>query len=604
MKRKFNVKVLKIIGIILALVILITAGGLIYLDRNVEKIAEGFLEKEFKKSELSKVYEISYSNVKISLLSGKIIFEDLIISPRDSFFTAPVELRFKYLLVYKIEIPEFSVSGLTENFYLNLEEIVLEEIKFNNPVITMIDHLTVDEKKLAKAQAESIVADSAQKKKELGAFSLSGFSVKNGNFKFFSKIKNKTIVKAGKINIEIINLKLSPGQIVQTLVTETFEAAYLSFGEVSYPLENGFYTVEVDEVLNNVGERKIILNGLKLKPQFDKSEFGKKFGKQTDRIDLAVSAIEIDGFDPEKLIFENEINIKNILIDELVLNAYRDKNVPFDYSHFPKYPQQSLAALNMGLNIKKIEIKNSSVLYEQLAEDADIPGEVPISNLYATITNVSNITNVIREKGPMNWDIQANFFEAGLLELEVLFTKNIDSPDFSFKGKMGEMDMKAFNSMIENTENLRIDHGIINSMTFKAVANEDFAEGELVLKYDSLRITGLKKISEKEKEELGFLSALANVVIRSFNPSKKSSEEPEPVTIFFERDKNKGIFNYLAKSIISGIKVTIVPGIGSDKKRYEKGKDKEERRESKLNRKEERKQKREERKNKGNSFSF
>jgi len=595
-KRKINVRVFKIIGVILAVLILVAVGGLIYLDKNIEKIAEDFLEKEFKKSALCQVYEISYSNIKISLVSGKIIVDDLLISPRESFFTAPDTLRYKYLLVYKVEIPEFSVSGLTENFSLNLGKIVLDEIKINSPHITMIDHLSDDEKKLATRYAESSKTDSAQKKTGLGSFSLSGFSVKNGNFNFFSRIKSTTVFTAGKINIEIAHLELGPGHILQTLATKTFENAYISLGEISYPLENGFYTLEVDEIVNNVGNKKLSVDGLKLVPQFDKSEFGKKFGKQTDRLGLQITSLEIDGFDPEKLLLDNEIYIQNILIEGLYLNAYRDKSVPFDYSRFPKYPQQSLAVLKMGLNIDRIEIRNSTVLYEELAEGAEFPGEVPINNLYATITNVSNIKSVIEEKGPMKWDVRANFFDAGLLEVEVLFTSNIHNPDFSFKGKMGEMDMTAFNRMLENTENIRIEHGIINSMTFYADADENFVEGELVLKYDSLRIAGLRKIREKEKEELGFLSALANVVIRSFNPPRKSKEEPEPATIFFERDKNKGIFNYLAKAIITGIKTTIIPGVGSDKKRYEKGKDKEDRQEKKLNRKEERKQKREDRK--------
>jgi len=599
-KRNFNVKVFKIAGIILAVVILIAAGGIIYLDKNVEKIAEDFLEKEFEKSALSQVYEISYSNVKISLVSGKLIVEDLVISPRESFFIAPDTLRYKYPLVYNIEIPEFSVSGLSENFSLDLEKIILDEIKISTPRITMIDHLSDNEKKLAMPYAESNKADSVKNKRGLGSFNLSGFSVKDGNFNFYSRIKNTTEFTTGKINIEITNLELNPGHFLQTLATKTFESAYVSLGEISYPLENGLYTLEIDEIVNNVGNKKITVNGLKLIPQFDKSAFGKKFGKQTDRLDLVVSTLEIDGFDPEKFLLDNEINIQYIIVDELVLNAYCDKSVPFDYSHFPKYPQQSLAALKMGLNIEKTELKNSTILYEQLAEGAEFPGEVPINNLYATITNVSNIESVIEEKGPMKWDVRANFFDAGLLEIEVLFTNNIHNPDFSFKGKMGEMDMKAFNCMLENTENIRIEYGIIKSMTFYADANENFVEGELVLKYDSLRIAGLRKVREKEKEELGFLSALANVVIRSFNPPRKSKEEPGPATIFFERDKNKGIFNYLAKAMVSGIKATIVPGIGSDKKRYEKGKDKEECQEKKLNRKEERKQKREERKNKGN----
>lgn len=601
MERKVTFKILKIGGIVLFSIFLLLAAGLIYLDRNIENIAAQFLEKEYRQTEYSKVYEIQYSNIKLSLFTGFLIVENIIISPRESFFTSADSLRFKYPLLYKIEMPELSVSGLSENFSLTLKNIQLNKIILSRPTITMIDHLSKVEKSKLKAEGRKTDAEgNARNLSGFESFALSGFKVIDGSFGFFNRNQNKTVVKAGKINIEINNLELSPGHILKTLVNETFESAYLSLAGITFPVDGGFYNIEIGEVLNNVGDKKIKVNDLKLIPQFEKPEFANKFGKQTDRMELDIARLEIEGFDIEKAILGNEIFVNNIFIDDFFLNAYRDKNIPFDFNRFPKLPQQELAMLSVALNIGKIEIRNSEVVYEQLAEGSQTPGIVPIKNLKADLTNISNIDSVIKIKGSMKWDIHANLFDAGLLEVQIFFDRNIHKPDFSFKGKMGEMDMTAFNSMLVNTENLRIEHGYLKSMTFDAVAYENYAEGELVMKYDSLKITGLKKFSEEEREELGFLSALANVVIRNFNPPKKSREEPVPVSIFFERDTNKGIFNYLAKSLISGVKATIIPSIGSPKKKYEKEKAKEQRQEEKLSKKEARKQKREEKSHKKN----
>jgi hypothetical protein len=109
--------------------------------------------------------------------------------------------------------------------------------------------------------------------------------------------------------------------------------------------------------------------------------------------------------------------------------------------------------------------------------------------------------------------------------------------------------------------------------------------------YDSLKINVLAKDNEKSKSHgLGVLSWIGNKVVKSFNPGLgKSDNKPDVATIFVERDINKSVFNYIVKAFISGIKGTLVPGIGPTLKKYEKQKVKEQK-------KDERQQKRENKK--------
>jgi hypothetical protein len=159
------------------------------------------------------------------------------------------------------------------------------------------------------------------------------------------------------------------------------------------------------------------------------------------------------------------------------------------------------------------------------------------------------------------------------------------------------MDMTAFNPIIENTYFVKVDHGQINSLYFKARANDDFSEGVFVMAYDSLKVGILKKVTDKDKKEKGFLSSIANTVVRKYNPHKRHMDAaPDSANIFFERDKNKAIFHYLIGSLLNGIAGTVVPGIEMTKKKYEKKQVKEEKKEEKLSRREERRKNRQEKK--------
>ncbi len=588
MKKSSTTKILKIVGIVIGVILLLLAGAIFYLNQNAEKMARKLLAKEYQGSELSQVYDIRFDAVRLNIFSGSLVIKNLHLSPHEAFYQAPDSLRFKYPMLYKIIVPKLTIKGISQNLSLNLDDIQLEEIVFSQPKITMIDYLTVEEKKQAKSQSEKQKNDTAAKSGGIESISLASFKIEGARYSYLKKQQDRVMAEAAKIDVEIQNLEYSKGQDLKSLISRTIEKTTVGIAGVSFYPDGGFYAIKVGELQNHDGYKNIVLSDIKVMPRYSKSEFGKKFGRQTDRMDVQLASLEIQDFDLEKFVLKNEIVISNIILSNLSLNAYRDKNIPLDESSYPKLPQQALAALKMGLAVDKIEVKDSQVLYEQLSAGATEVGKVPIGGVYATITHVSNISDYIAKNGSMRWDLQGNMFDAGQLKLLVSFPQNIQQADFSFSGSVGAMDMTAFNQLLVNAENIEIKQGLIQSLTFEAKANQDFAEGTLLMRYDSLKIGGLANVRDREKEELGLLAALANAVIRQFNPPAKSTEEPKVSEIFFERDKNKGIFNYLIKSLVSGIKATILPNIVSPRKQYERGQAREER---KLERRERRNKK-------------
>ena len=145
---------------------------------------------------------------------------------------------------------------------------------------------------------------------------------------------------------------------------------------------------------------------------------------------------------------------------------------------------------------------------------------------------------------------------------------------------------------VRQIEKIRIEEGHINKMEFNADADRDYSTGTMVLNYDDLKLSFLKNDAKSGHEDLGLLSSLANVVIRSFNPAKNSNNSAEPAEIFFERDKNKSIFNYMAKSMISGIKSTVIPGFNMTEEKYKRQQEREDKKDARQERREERRNKR------------
>jgi hypothetical protein len=573
-------KFLKALGIILAILFVVIVGVLIYINYNAESIANKMLTKYYQEQPISKVYAISYSDIKLDLLSASVVFLDLKIKPRQSFFDGSDSLRFQHPVVFDAEIKKLSVNGLARNLSLNLKKIHLGTIRISEPHIIMIEHLTDAEKQAAKEMQKSQKTDTASSDQKIKGITIHRFTLTDGSFSRMLRLQNLESASVGDIDITIRKIDLPFDKIAETLAADAFARTEIHLGAITYQLPKGFYQLKAADVSIKGGNSIIAIKNAELIPLFDKKEFGRKVGYQTDRIEIQVAELEIRDFDLGNFVASDTLHIRNIIIDEAELVAYRDKNVPFDHSRRPKLPQQMLAALPFPLDIEKVEVRNADIYYQQLDPCADAVGEVPIERLYGTVYNVTNIPAVISRRGAMMWDVQAVYFDGGKMKVEIMFPKNIQSADFSFTASMGPMPADGFNQFVVPTQGAKVEEGTINSLWLTADAGSESATGQMVLNYANLKVALLKDKSDKSQNKNKVLSLLANVVIKSSNQNPADT-----AAMYFERDKEKAIFNYLVKTVMSGLKATVLPG----KQNEDKVKDKKEQR---IDRREERKAKR------------
>ena len=565
-------KFFKVFGIILLILLAIIAGALIYINYNAESIADRLLTKYYQEQPVSKVYEISYRDINLDLWSASVVFHDLKIKPLQSFFDGSDSIRFRHPVVFDAQIEKLAVNGLARNLSFNLKKIHFGTIRISGPHIVMIEHLTDAEKQTAKELQNAQHADTSSSDKNIKGIAIRRFILSGGSFSRMLRTQNLETLAVADIDINIRKIDLPFGKVAETLAADAFARTEVHLREINYKLPKGFYEIVIQKVDISGTDSLITLSELQLIPQYDKKEFGKKMGYQTDRMELNVPTLEIRDFDLARFVATDTVHVRNIVIAEASLVAYRDKNVPFDHSRRPKLPQQMLAALPLPVDIEKVEVKNASILYQQLDPYADAPGEVPITRLYGTIYNVTNIRPVISRRGAMMWDVQAIFFGDGKMKVEIMFPKNIQSADFSFNATMGPMQFTGFNQMIVPTEGVKIEQGTINSLWLRADAGEESAAGPMVLNYANLKVAVLKDNPEKSEDKSGLLSLLANIVINSSNQNPADT-----ATMYFERDKERSIFNYLAKTVVSGLKATVLPGRQNEDKKAQRTERREER---------------------------
>ncbi len=561
---------------ILLILIVIAIVGLAWLDKNQGKIVAVLIREKLQKMDISKVYRIDFGRLDLKILSGELIIHDFSMMPDTQFYQSHDTLRLHYRLMAEAEIPYLSLTGLDISELLLNKKLIISGIEINQPFIRLIDHLTEKEKEQRSENHKPNNDTIARKPNPINHFNLAYFRIREGRAEVFSRITGKSIFSADSIQLLVSELLVDPEKPIHTILQKTYGSSVLKVGNAFLKNEKGFYDFDLGGITLDLGKDNLEISSLALTPKHSKALFGKKFGKQTDRFEAKVGSLNIRGFDVNRFIVSDEIVLNAVIINGLNLSIFRDKNVPFDTSRFPKMPWQMLSQLKSCIQIDTIEVNNSLLVYEELAPEQYKAGSIRLTDLNITISHVSNDSGYIAQHGPMAFELKAMAFDKGNLVLNINVPENLASEEFSFSGKIGTMDMRAFNSITELNAAVSIEEGQLDSLVFWANATREYATGEMMMIYKNLKINVLKKDAEKKGMlEIGLLSWLGNKIVRSFNPETGTTTRPVVSTIFAERDKNKSVFNYIVKAVISGVKGSLVPGLGKTLKKYEHQKVKE-----------------------------
>ena len=121
-------------------------------------------------------------------------------------------------------------------------------------------------------------------------------------------------------------------------------------------------------------------------------------------------------------------------------------------------------------------------------------------------------------------------------------------------GKIGALNFRTLDKVLYPVLGLKVLSGELIEIDFKAVSNNIESRGEMTMLYKNLHASILKSNSNNENH---FLTSIANGLIHKSNPNKRG--HIKTVRMYYKRDQNKGLGNYIWKTLQNGIINTITP---------------------------------------------
>ncbi len=266
---------------------------------------------------------------------------------------------------------------------------------------------------------------------------------------------------------------------------------------------------------------------------------------QTDYIQLKTGRINIHRPDLHSYFNDTLIHIGTLAIFEPAINVYRDKRPPSQPNVIRPLPVDMIKRLPFKLAIDSVLVHNGEVKYEEHSEKTNKSGVISISRLQALLANVRSRN--VHDKDSLKLQADAYLLDSIHVNLRLHESYTDSLAAFLMTTRVGPANLMILNKVVEPLASVRIRSGQLDTLTLRAIGREYLSYGEMHMMYRKLNVEILQGGDVRRKS---FVTKMITFVANTF--VIKSRNNHKTGIIYFERLRDRSIFNYMIKMLLSG----------------------------------------------------
>jgi hypothetical protein len=582
-KRKHPVRKI-ILWIVAVFFILLIAGvGWIYI--NIDRLLTNALNKGFNANLISDVYELKFEKLSANILTGTVKVYNVKLQPLEKPFQVYPYINSSFKLsAGKMMLKNVDIITLLRSNELNLKQIELIEPGIDFQIADIVpvffpfkDTTTGPAQKSNKKTIESYSLDKFEmvdaffhvtntaREREFNIqkinLSLSDIFIDQGtgrdviSYKLFDFSIGEFSGSSQKRTLKHVSFKDFKIKIDSLRVEKTIDTIIYTYNNFSVGL-NALDIQTADSLVHlsmqsfglSYKDKSIKLTDLVYKPNVSDAVLQSKFRFQTTLFSGTVGTLNITGVNFDSLIFRKKIFIDEVSLDKVSASIFKDKTKPADPNKFPKYLGQTITAIRTPLLVKLVKATNVNLVNRERNPD----GSYATANVNRATAEVKNITN-LSNAGML--ELNGNAYVENKAHFNLNLNFSYTEPRFSFNGRFEKFNLTDLNKLIEAYTPASIKNGTVDELTFSGTAYRTSSAGTLKFLYHDLNIA--MELEGKAKWKSSVLAFGANTVLPSANPA--SADMPARVVEFHaERDMHKSFVNLTIKSILAGLKETVL----------------------------------------------
>ncbi|KQS92407.1 hypothetical protein [Chryseobacterium sp. Leaf394] len=364
-------------------------------------------------------------------------------------------------------------------------------------------------------------------------------SITDGKIRQTANSKEKLSV--GRFNIKLNSVKADPSTLTGSLPF-TSSTHYVKAEKIN--LDAGkYYSLKVAEIINS--GKKTDVTDIQYLPKYSRQAFSKVIAKETDLYTLKAKKISVHdrntSFGKSGI-----IDIDKVFIDGLNCNIYHDLAPPDDIAVRYLFSKK-LRDMKMPLFVKNVVLKNSELVYEEDADNSNIPGKIIFSNFNANIANVNN-GKVRGRPTVISTDAEFDFYDNAHTDVNWKFDVLDKADKFTIKGNIQRLSAENVNLFVRPYLNVTLD-GQIDYLKFDYYGDSNGIAGRFYFKYNDMYVNLLNKKGKERK----LLTTVANWFVKN-----ESTGEPDHVVIDKKREPERSFFSMLWQGIMEGLKKYVI----------------------------------------------
>ena len=467
----------------------------------------------YLKSNFGKKNNLKYKDLSVNFLLGNISLTEVTMQ-QDSLFFEANEIKLSHFSYYQYFINDIIAMSSVETENSKITGRVLKKEDKNDK------EKNTDKKKLPKINIQKI-------------------ELKNVHINIRKNDNFPLQIKRGDVTLkEFVLDSLSNGAIpfnysaiktkIKDFESQISEVQSVKFSTLTFENEN----FQVDS--------------LEIIPLKSRANYVYHIPYEKDLLTLFIKKIEIPSFkilNNERLFFD----LDTIFIDQGNFNVYGDRVVLEHPNRIKNLYSKSIRNLPFDLNIDKIKIKNTRIVYEELTNKDRKPGFISFNDIHAEITDLTNVKR--GDQFPLTIiHINSRFMNTSNLEINWRFKVNNLNDEFKISGSLLNVPKESINSFMRPAISVEVE-GKINQLYFNLYGNDDVSNGDFEIDFDTFKVHLLDEGNEKK-----VLSWIVNLFVK--DSSKNGLIKTEIQNL--ERDKTRSFWNFFWKNIQTGFKQSIM----------------------------------------------
>ena len=507
------------------------ASDRVLFSKQAAFVADSFLTYNNDRREL-RVRDINFSGMHRSLL-----FKEIDLNRFDNDSSDGVIL---------LKANNLSLNGINSNEVVKKKNIILDTISCENIEFFQPPQLNI--------QAGS--AKNKPTNDSTGFMNVYSIDLKHIGFPKVHFIPaRKSNIILGNMSIKINNIQADKIGKVRKKPLEYSKEVAIGLSSMDLKSKDDKYDFSLKGLEVNSLRKSFRINEFQIIPYKSEKDFAAVENFQADRYDLIMKDLVFSD------IVMNDVLDRKMIASRLDIGStnakiYRDLTKPLEKkSKVGNYPSQLLAKLDMNINIKKMTLNNAEIEYKEKQENTDSTGIIAFSKSTITISNITNLPEAVKENNELNIAFKSNILREIPITGNFIFTLNSKEGNFRANGQTSGFNADILNKVTIPMALIKIKSGTINSLHFNFKGNNTGANGNMVMKYNDLKVDILKRDKNtNDIKKRGLVSLVANVIVKNDNPLNGTLREVSPK---YERNEYKSFFNLVWKTLFTGMKETV-----------------------------------------------